>query len=55
MIFYVTKHGFTFAVKTGEQANRLQAKLSSMTYNQVSKFHKELYGATLPKSQGVRA
>ena len=53
MIFYVTKHGFSFAVKTGEQAKRLEFKLNSMNYSQVAKFHRELYGATLPKKAPV--
>ena len=53
MTYYITYHGFCFAVKTGEQANRLEAKLKNMTYGQVAKFHKELYGATLPKMYPV--
>jgi DNA primase len=51
--YITTKSGHCFAFATSEQANRFLEKVKGMSYSEVAKLHREIYGATLPKNAPV--
>jgi hypothetical protein len=52
--YSVTVHGLTFTLNSSVQVARMEQRLAVMTYSQIAKLHREIYGSTPTASRGVK-